>query len=172
MGKGKKKKNRGPSHRGKVKATKAPAHAKQNEPDLAKKVPAAAMHKRQDGTPDWRKMHPVWQLHKADLEPPYSWTECTGKAFKKCLDRLRQLEAQSWNEILGHHHHLIEVDQISKEAQKRLVDLKCDEIADGRVLSLRVTGGMRAFGVLYRNVCMLLWWDPEHEICPSNRTGN
>lgn len=70
-----------------------------------------------------------------------------------------------WNEILGRNSHEVKVEQIIKKAQKRLIDLNLDDFET--LVSLRLTGPKRIWGIKIQNVFKILWWDPEHEICPS-----
>jgi len=35
------------------------------------------------------------------------------------------------------------------------------------LVSLRLSGKERVWGILQENALLLLWWDPGHEICPS-----
>ena len=76
----------------------------------------------------------------------------------------------TWGEILGKSgdkHHSIDVHRLSKTAQDRLREIRLDDIDD--VISLRVTGQERIFGVRFGSVLRLLWWDPLHEVCPSQK---
>lgn len=72
-----------------------------------------------------------------------------------------------WSEILGRDSHEMPVERLCTEAQQRLVTLKLDDT--DRVLSLRVTGRERVFGVRMDEPVYLLWWDPNHEVCPSTK---
>ena len=67
----------------------------------------------------------------------------------------------------GSKNHEIEVSRIIPEAQERLVEL---HKADYDVLfSLRVSGKIRIWGIREGRVFQILWFDFEHEICPSVR---
>lgn len=73
----------------------------------------------------------------------------------------------TWNEFLVQakkRNHSIKVADITSEARERLeaVGLGLDE-----VVSLRLTGKERVFGYLDNGVLVLLWWDPDHQVCPS-----
>jgi hypothetical protein len=60
---------------------------------------------------------------------------------------------------------LIGRGSIIGEAQRRLVAIAQDDIDD--LFSLHLGGKPRVWGVRDGSVLRLLWWDPEHEICPS-----
>jgi hypothetical protein len=70
-----------------------------------------------------------------------------------------------WHEIEGKQHHSIGIESLSKEATDRLAEIKQDDIAE--IFSFRLQGAHRVFGIRDRSVVKLLWWDPEHGVCPS-----
>ena len=64
----------------------------------------------------------------------------------------------------GSANHLIEVADLTKEAQKRL--LKLGVVID-QIFSLRLNNLERIFGVLEDSTLYIIWYDSAHEICPS-----
>jgi len=40
-------------------------------------------------------------------------------------------------------------------------------MTDDALYSLRLSGKLRLWGVRDRSVLQLLWYDPEHQVCPS-----
>jgi len=82
------------------------------------------------------------------------------------LDKLTAFESMTWAAILGTDHHEILVGSLCKEAQDRLATLKLDDL--DTVLSLRLTALERVIGYRQDGAVYLLWWDPRHEVCPSN----
>jgi hypothetical protein len=81
------------------------------------------------------------------------------------LDKLKSFENSTWPEIERHGSHTVGVHKIIREAQRRLYDLKLDDTDE--LYSLRLTGTERLWGLRQNDVFSLLWWDPNHEICPS-----
>lgn len=71
-----------------------------------------------------------------------------------------------WKEILNRNSHEVSINQISKEAQKRLQELHQDDIEN--LVSLRLTEPKRIWGIKSGNTLKWLWWDPEHTVYPSN----
>lgn len=53
------------------------------------------------------------------------------------------------------------------EAQTRLEELKLDD--EEELFRFRLDGTARVWGIREGRVFKILWWDPEHEICPSNK---
>lgn len=61
--------------------------------------------------------------------------------------------------------HFIEIASLSKEATNRLIELKLDDL-DG-LFSFRIQGKPRIFCRTDSGYMDVLWWDPEHRVCPS-----
>jgi hypothetical protein len=53
------------------------------------------------------------------------------------------------------------------DAQRRLGQLKLDDI--DVLWELRVTGIKRIWGLRQGGTIDILWWDPNHEVCPSSK---
>jgi len=86
--------------------------------------------------------------------------------MRQVLTRISNMETMSWREVEQRTgSHLVSVDQIIPDARERLCQRKLDDLSD--LFSLRVTAKERIWGVRRGSVLHLLWWDPEHQICPS-----
>ena len=104
------------------------------------------------------------------LDGPYSWRMIDPVDLVRAFEFLSQTARRKWGEIItqpGGHHHLIETADLVRPA--------CDDLLEAipggtdEVMSLRLTGQKRIFGYMEVGVMHILWWDPEHEICPSER---
>lgn len=71
----------------------------------------------------------------------------------------------TWGEIRGDKHKFIPSENLCTEARRRLVDIAQDD-ADG-LYELRLSGTERVWGHRIEDVCHLVWWDPDHTVCPS-----
>jgi hypothetical protein len=79
---------------------------------------------------------------------------------------LQSLETMTWSDIHGTGSHPIPVDSLCKDARDRLSAIgKGDEYQE--LYSVRLSGRERIWGMRLGSELYLLWWDPEHEICPS-----
>lgn len=128
----------------------------------ASKVPVA------EGRRDFMGYHPRWRFALLDLEGPYGWRRLERGAAPDLHGKLAQLERRTWNEIFvrdKHRNHSVELDRLSPDAAKRLKRKKLDDF--GQLWSLRITGACRVWGILVEDVFYLLWWDPDHDVCPS-----
>ncbi len=111
---------------------------------------------------------PAWRIGTLDLVGQWGWQEIEKEFFfNKILPKIKNFETMLWNDILGRNNHAVLVSQISREAQVRLEDLKLDD--NESLISLRLTGTQRIWGIRIGNILQLLWWDPNHEVCPSEK---
>ena len=115
-------------------------------------------------------MRPAWRVGLLEMVEPFGWHTATGEETNQVRERLANLEKMMWKEILfqgGYRNHLINKNRLCNEAQGRLEAIGQDDI--DAVMSLGVTQMGRVFGILEHNVLKLLWWDPNHLVCPSER---
>jgi len=141
------------------------------QPKIApKNVPNAGKRPRIIEDPDsYLSKCPSWRFSRVDYDHP-KW------AFRindiDVLQRLSSLETMMWKDIMivdkkSHHH--IKVEELIKEAQKRLIELDKKDVDE--LFSLRVNGKKRIFGILDDGNMFFLWYDKEHEICTSHKKG-
>lgn len=112
---------------------------------------------------------PVWAFHRLDIGGPWCWSKIKNVDFIEVLRKMGSFEGMDWAEHRRHGSHLVAVGNLCKEAQKRLDEIGEDDLDD--LFSFRFSGKERMWGVQDRNVIKLLWWDPNHEVCPSEKKG-
>ena len=101
-----------------------------------------------------------------DLGGPWCFGKKTDAAAVKMLfDKFRSFETMTWAQVESAGSHFIAVNDITTEAQNRLGEIFQDDTDS--VFSLHLTGRARVFGLRFSSVLRLLWWDPNHEVCPS-----
>jgi hypothetical protein len=111
-----------------------------------------------------------WNLDHIDMDGPFGWhLSEVADLLRMVFPRLKHFETMSWGQIPATGSHPIEVGELCKEARDRLEELKLAEY--DTVYSIRLEGKPRLFGIKDRAVLRVLWWDPEHEICPSALKG-
>jgi hypothetical protein len=74
----------------------------------------------------------------------------------------------TWQEIRirdKDKNHAIPVADLTREAQDRLAEIGQDDVDE--LFSLRLSAKERIFGILDESVMRVLWWDPDHRVCPS-----
>ena len=110
-----------------------------------------------------------WHLRILDRNGDWSWEGIDEKTIWKDIhSKLSEFERKTWNEILikdRYRNHLVLISKICPQAQERLRKIKQDDIDE--LVSLRLTGQKRVWGIRAENVLKILWWDSDHTVCPS-----
>lgn len=113
---------------------------------------------------------PAWRISTLEMCGPFGWHGIDGKTLQYIQQKLASFESMTWEEILVKgktYNHFIEVASLIKVARDRLEYLKLDDIDE--VCSLRLDGKKRVYGIRHQVALSLLWWDPDHKICPSQK---
>lgn len=119
---------------------------------------------------------PVWQVCLIDDKSDWGWSKIGQERWvTKILPKLKDFERMTWSEIErqnggkthGTNSHSIPCDRIIKKAQDRLSEMNMDDLDE--IFSLRLEGKIRIFGKRIGRVLQIIWFDFEHEICPSQK---
>ena len=130
-------------------------------PPLQGKVPRALE------PPEPEDKRPVWRFQILDYEGPFSCKEIGPAELERVIRRMGALESMTWTDIDKTGSHFIDVGSLSPAARKRLQDIGQDDV--DQVYSLRIVGKERVFGIRDRWILKVMWWDPEHGVCPSHK---
>lgn len=108
-----------------------------------------------------------WHLSTFDHDGPWGSHQFDRDTFRELLrDKIKSFESMTWRDIKrGGDNHGVAVEKLIKRAQDRLEELRLDDIDE--LFSLRCTGRQRIWGIEVGAILRLLWWDPNHEICPA-----
>jgi hypothetical protein len=101
--------------------------------------------------------------------PPYGWHEIDPAMLAYIQNKLRAFESMTLSQIFlkaKKQNHGVEVYKLSLEARKRLSELGHDATVE-ELYTLRLTARQRIWGIRECNTFQLLWWDPNHDVCPS-----
>ena len=110
----------------------------------------------------------LWSFSILDEDGPFGWSQCTShEKYFEILKKKKEFEKMSFEEIGKNGSHNVEVEKLSLPARKRLEDIHQEDIE--QLYSLRLTGKNRIWGKLNNNILRILWWDPEHQVCPSEK---
>ena len=71
----------------------------------------------------------------------------------------------TWKAIGTNGSHPVALNDLDKTARDRLAELNLDDI--DHLYSLRLSGTERVWGILDRSILKVLWWDPDHQVCPA-----
>ncbi|MCU7816542.1 MAG: hypothetical protein KZQ81_15420 [Candidatus Thiodiazotropha sp. (ex Rostrolucina anterorostrata)] len=109
---------------------------------------------------------PSWHVNTIDRQGPWGWESIPAKTLWGNLhEKLCSFETMKWYQFPQQGSHLIQVRDLCRAAQKRLVEIQQDDIDE--LFSLRLGGKERVWGIRDQSVLKILWWDPNHEVCPS-----
>lgn len=61
------------------------------------------------------------------------------------------------------------VAELCKEARERLEEIASDV---DELMSLRIDKTARVFGIMDGPVCLIVFWNPEHQVYPMNIADN
>lgn len=96
---------------------------------------------------------------------PWGW-DCPDRAcIMEIREKLKSFETMNWNQIERAGSHNVETERLCSVAKGRLRDIRQDDVDE--IFSLRLTGRKRIWGVRAGPILRILWWDPDHEVCPS-----
>jgi len=119
---------------------------------------------------DYYQKKPAWRISKMEFSAPFGWHILDANGIASILEKLANFETMTWREILldaKKQNHNVSVDKLIKEAQDRLTEISLDDLDE--LTSLHLTGKGRVWGIIDQGVMNLLWWDPEHQVCPSHK---
>jgi hypothetical protein len=137
------------------------------KPRAAAQIPDRAKVPRIAEQPNGQSMKFCWRVSDIDWEGQWGWSRATCQELLfDVIPKLHELASMRWGQIDGPTgSHFVEVSVLSPDAQRRLTEIDKDEQA--RLFSLRITGTIRIWGIRDIAILRVLWWDPNHEVCPS-----
>jgi hypothetical protein len=118
--------------------------------------------------PNFNQLKPAWRVSLLEMRDPFGWHEVSREKLAEIREKLSNFESMTWNEILivaKKFHHTVQVIELDRRAQDRLKEINQDDIDE--IVSLRLSNKERVWGIRENEVLKILWWDPNHEICPS-----
>lgn len=107
-------------------------------------------------------------LFDPDIEFPSGNVD---ESFCGIATKFKDTERRTWSDIMNSQDrdHPIDAEQLAGFAQQRLIDLRFEEYDP--LWSIRFTSKCRLWGFKDGNILNVIWLDPNHEICPSNKKG-
>ena len=110
----------------------------------------------------------VWRFSSVDKAGPFGWDKLNDPAeYKSVMEKLHQFETMEQNAIYGGGSHPVPLSRLCNDAQKRLKAIKHDDV--DQLMSFRLSGRQRVWCRMNNNIMSVLWWDPDHQVCPSTK---
>lgn len=109
-----------------------------------------------------------WRFSHHDKEGPFAWPKIYESGdLQQVVERLAAVEGLKEEDLGAAGSHPIELHKLCKDARDRLTHLSHDDL--DTVFSLRVTGEKRVICIHHGNIMRVLWFDPDHQVCPSHK---
>ena len=117
-----------------------------------------------------------WDTSDCDLNGPFGWVTINPELLlQDIIPKLQQFETQTWNKVerqSSNHHHFIEAKRLAPEARRRLTEIESFLAERGvenvaSLFSLRLEAKRRILGTRQGAILRVLWYDPEHQVCPT-----
>ena len=117
---------------------------------------------------DWREMHPAWRVSLLVIQTPFGWSKLDPATAEQVRERLSSYESMKWKEIVpSYRSHFIKATDLCKDARDHLAQIEQDDTDS--IVSLGIDQTTRVFGILEHNILKVLWFDPDHEVCPTQK---
>lgn len=116
-----------------------------------------------------------WTADRADRLDHWTWgpRDWSEDCWTNVINpKLTNFVTMKWHEIeaavtdSGHRmHHSMEIERLCDECQTRLLEL---ERVDGDIYRFRLGNKRRLWGFRMLHVFEILWYDPEHNVYPTD----
>ena len=86
--------------------------------------------------------------------------------FRTVASHMKSYEGMTWGQIENRrrYNHPVSKDKLVRKARQRLTVINMDDIDE--LWRFRFGSKLRIWGIRDRHVFKVLWWDPQHRICP------
>lgn len=110
----------------------------------------------------------TWSFSMLDEDGPFGWHLLSeDKKYYKILKRKKAFEGMNFSEIHKTGSHPVLIKNLSKEAKNRIKDIELDDFE--KLYSFRINSTNRVWCIKDENIMRVLWWDPDHKVCPSQK---
>jgi hypothetical protein len=117
---------------------------------------------------------PVWKFSAMARDGgSWCWDGHPGETWELVTEFLSTLEGQTWGELSHSGKHTtatgIPVESLPKASQARMMEhVNLRDIPE-TLWELHMGGLPRVWGRRRQEVFEMMWWDPDHEVCPSKK---
>ena len=121
-------------------------------------------------------LKPIWMFDMIDKGGKFAFDVLRDDFnHKEVLDKMIHYSTMTWADIKQQtndkgksKHHFIGCDSISKDAIDRIHAKKLDEFSD-MIFSFAFQNKLRIIGIRSNQCFHVLWYDPNHEVCPYSK---
>lgn len=124
--------------------------------------------------------NPYFCFEHADRSTPHAWAFSPNAGHAPAVvSKLCDFAKLTWRDIERQQtgggrkrhrkHHDMPIAKLCAQAQADIKRRKLDERFGGDIFRFRLAGEQRLWGFRDGRVFHVVWWDPEHKVCPSER---
>jgi hypothetical protein len=118
----------------------------------------------------------IWKFDLLDLSGRFAFNlNRIDFNSKEVLEKIIHFSNMTWREVLfathdagKSKHHLLDPSSLSKEAIERLEAKHLEEASDS-IFSFALQNKLRIIGIRDGEFFHVVWYDPNHEFCPSHK---
>lgn len=131
------------------------------EPDPRKRASTGGIEPERRGLLAWRFSH-------ADLDGRWGWRNLDSAHLDELRRDLAQAERDTRLELERTRRiKAIPVEDVCRDARDRLEGIGLEDEDTLWELRIATTHKRRVWGLVRASVFHLLWWDPDHTVCPK-----
>lgn len=143
-----------------------------------KKTSSSIQKKTVNNRDSFENEKPIWRFDRIDNDGEFAFNvHRPDFQHEEFLDKMISYSNMTWSQIRQQthdegksKHHFISYDQLSKLAQNRIAALKIEDYTDS-IYSFALKNKLRIIGLRGDNSEFhILWYDPDHEVCPSRKS--
>ena len=121
------------------------------------------------------QLNVVWRFDKLDRSGHFAF-DITRDDFqhREVLDKIISYSSMTWSDIQSQthdrgksKHHFLSLDSLSSEAVSRITAKKFDDKTE-QLFSFALQNKLRVIGFRDGQYFYAVWYDPNHEFCPSS----
>lgn len=121
-------------------------------------------------------LKPIWRFDWIDRSGEFAFDTRREKFdHREVLEKMINYSGMSWAEIKRQthddgksKHHMLNTDSLSKAAMDRLRIKKLEEYSDS-IFSFALQNKLRIIGIREKEFFYVIWYDSEHQFCPSTK---
>lgn len=123
--------------------------------------------------------NPLFCFEHADRATQREWVfKPSATHAPDVISKLCDFAALTWRDIerqmtggrkRHRKHHDMPIDKLCSDAQADIKRRRLDEDFGDTIFRFRLSGEKRLWGFRQGRVFHVVWWDPEHKVCPSEK---
>jgi len=143
---------------------------KRKNPRRAVTPPSGKTPRREQDPINFDSSFFQWRVHDTYIDydhPNLGWQNVdTIELLRSIITTLQSYEGLTWAEVKTKPHcHSKDIDELKQQLQNRLNERKLDYVE--RLFQICMGSIHRIWGYRERRVFYLMWYDPEHDVCPT-----